>query len=175
MQFVHWRFTMEGITAEFNQLRKLVNRLKRQCEHVEEDVKAQFADFLEVGGNIPVHLHLYWLIAQFKDTPKIHHNSKTHPRSTTIQRHTQDPPLIIVFSQQYTFVHGYTHTHTLSLSLSLSLSLCFFWWIYVYVCMHVSVCANTLYTQQTQTSMHVSTHDRKLCSFEHLGFASVNN
>lgn len=49
---------MEGITAEFNQLRKLVNRLKRQSEHVEDDVKAQFADFLEVRSNIPAQAKL---------------------------------------------------------------------------------------------------------------------
>lgn len=41
---------MEGITVEFNQLRKLVHRLKRQCDHVEDDVKSQFTEFLEVGG-----------------------------------------------------------------------------------------------------------------------------
>lgn len=35
---------------EFNQLRKLVHRLKRQCDHVEDDVKSQFTEFLEVGG-----------------------------------------------------------------------------------------------------------------------------
>lgn len=41
---------MEGITVEFNQLRKLVHRLKRQCDHVEDDVKTQFTEFLEVGA-----------------------------------------------------------------------------------------------------------------------------
>lgn len=41
------RFTMEGITVEFNQLRKLVHRLKNQCDHEEDDVKSQFTDFLE--------------------------------------------------------------------------------------------------------------------------------
>ncbi|XP_022325197.2 inverted formin-2-like [Crassostrea virginica] len=41
------RFTMEGMVVEFNQLKKLVNRLKRQCEHVDEDVKKQFTEMLE--------------------------------------------------------------------------------------------------------------------------------
>lgn len=41
---------MEGITVEFNQLRKLVHRLKNQCDHEEDDVKSQFTDFLEVRG-----------------------------------------------------------------------------------------------------------------------------
>ena len=41
---------MEGMVVEFNQLKKLVNRLKRQCEHVDDDVKKQFTEMLEVGG-----------------------------------------------------------------------------------------------------------------------------
>lgn len=50
---------MEGITVEFNQLRKLVHRLKRQCDHVEDDVKSQFTEFLEVGGAATIQEILY--------------------------------------------------------------------------------------------------------------------
>lgn len=50
---------MEGITVEFNQLRKLVHRLKHQCDHVEDDVKSQFTEFLEVRGAATIQEILY--------------------------------------------------------------------------------------------------------------------
>ena len=56
---------MEGMVVEFNQLKKLVNRLKRQCEHVDDDVKKQFTEMLEVGGACRI------LFSQFRAAFKI--------------------------------------------------------------------------------------------------------
>lgn len=43
------RFSLEQTKGEFQQLKKTVTTLKQQVENVEDSVKEQFSDFLEVN------------------------------------------------------------------------------------------------------------------------------